>query len=235
MTLFHAAGCNTLIHSESMDWQVTALKSAIPTLKAYLIPSFDHLREMGARSAYTGQYSVEEDASAIILHTSGGTGSPRPIKLTNGGISTFKHVSDFSLSAKFSNEPGTELTFGKTMFSMAPFFHESGTIFITRSILCRGPTVFPPSDRPATAEVVLEVLRQTKPSIAALFPSVLEDIVQLPGGLDALAQLDMVSFGGAPLAQEIGDKISEVTFLYSGIGSTEAGVLATEFPRDRKD
>lgn len=118
---------------------------------------------------------------------------------------------------------------------MAPFFHEAGSILIVRSILCKGPAVLLPPDRPPTAGVVLEAICQAKPSILSIFPSLLEDLVSLPGGLDALAKVDLVTCGGAPLAQEVGDKVCEVTFLYSGIGSTEAGVLATELPRDRKN
>lgn len=212
-----------------METQIRALKSVIPNLQTHLVPSFDNLRNQGVQTVYSSQNSVDEDTVSLILQTSGSTGSPRPIRITNGGIATFKHVSDLSLP------PGFRSGFGKAMFSMAPFFHEAGTILIVRSILCKGPAVLPPPDRPPTAEVILKVLEQAKPSMVSIFPSVLENLVNLPGGMDALAKTDLVTFGGAPLSQEIGDKVSEVTFLYSGIGSTEAGVLAVELPRDRKD
>lgn len=218
-----------------MDLQVEAIKSVIPALRTHLIPSFDYLRLRGAETRYEGQYSVAEDALVLILQTSGSTGSPRPIRITNGGISTFKNVSDLSLPPELKNQTGAAQAFGKTIFSTAPFFHEAGTILIIRSILCKGPAVLSPPDQPPTSELISKIIRQMKPSILTIFPSLLEDLVNMPGGLDTLAIVDMVTFGGAPLAQEVGDKVSGVTFLYSGIGSTEAGVLATKLPQDRKD
>ncbi|KAK3656436.1 hypothetical protein LTR22_009709 [Elasticomyces elasticus] len=54
-------------------------------------------------------------------------------------------------------------------------------------------------------------------------------------GLEALWKLDLVVFGGAPLAGAVGDKIAEKTSLVSLLGATETGFMPTLVPSPATD
>ncbi|KAK4897921.1 hypothetical protein LTR27_004305 [Elasticomyces elasticus] len=54
-------------------------------------------------------------------------------------------------------------------------------------------------------------------------------------GLEALWELDLVVFGGAPLAGAVGDKIVEKTSLVSLLGATETGFMPTLVPSPATD
>lgn len=61
-------------------------------------------------------------------------------------------------------------------------------------------------------------------------PTVLEELLDTPKGLEMIAQTEFVMYGGGPLAPSAGDRISKVTCLTSAIGSTEAGIIPARVP-----
>ncbi|KAK4955159.1 putative secondary metabolism biosynthetic enzyme [Elasticomyces elasticus] len=66
-------------------------------------------------------------------------------------------------------------------------------------------------------------------------PALLEQMVATKEGLEALWELDLVVFGGAPLAGAVGDKIVEKTSLVSLLGATETGFMPTLVPSPATD
>lgn len=116
------------------------------------------------------------------------------------------------------------------MLAAAPFFHAMGIIVGLRSIICKGTIVRLPSERMLSADLVIDVINTIKPATSICPPSVLEDVAASDKGLEALASLEIVFFGGAPLATASGDKISQVTKLVPVIGSTEGLLICSLVP-----
>jgi hypothetical protein len=55
-------------------------------------------------------------------------------------------------------------------------------------------------------------------------PSILEELAKYPSGLQELARLKHVAYGGGPLRPEIGNILAEVLpHFFSQIGATEMG------------
>lgn len=96
-------------------------------------------------------------------------------------------------------------------------------------------SVLPPPKKLPTAEIIIKVIEQTKPRTVLAPPSTLEDVVDTPGGLESLYHVKFVLYRGGPLAPGAGDKISRVTQVVSGMGSTEVGILSSYVSQDPAD
>ncbi|KAF2994608.1 putative secondary metabolism biosynthetic enzyme [Curvularia kusanoi] len=121
------------------------------------------------------------------------------------------------------------------MLAAVPFFHAMGIIVGLRSLMCKGTIVRLPSERMLSAGLVIEAINSIKPTSGIFPPSILEDASATEEGMKALGQLENVFFGGAPLAAASGDKICQVTNLVTVIGSTEALLMCTLLPTERKE
>ena len=123
----------------------------------------------------------------------------------------------------------------RPMLAAVPFFHAMGIIVGLRSLMCKGTIVRLPSEKMLSAGLVIDVIEAIKPTSGIFPPSILEDVSATDKGIEALGQLESVFFGGAPLAAASGDKICEVTKLVTVIGSTEALLMCTLLPSERKE
>ncbi|KAK4544963.1 hypothetical protein LTR36_003868 [Oleoguttula mirabilis] len=221
---------------EGVDTAVDILKATDPKLQVYGIPSFDDLRLRGSDAGpYAEHCNDAEDDQVLILHTSGSTGTPKPIHITNGYLATMSLLRSMPAPKGRRNTHDEFLMSDQLLFTMSPFFHTMGIIVLMRSLLCKSPLVLLPLGRPVSAELILEVLQQTKPWGGIFAPSMLEQISSTPNGLDVLAELKYVFYGGAPLAHDSGERIKERTVVSPLIGTTEAGFIPVLLPAEKAD
>jgi thioester reductase-like protein len=120
------------------------------------------------------------------------------------------------------------------MFVMSPFFHLMGILSMMVPLISNTPFVLSP-EKPLTAELLAQIVKDTSPDISILAPSVLEDLSQSELGMETLTKFSMHTFGGAPLAQEVGDRISEITHLQSVLGSSENAIFQGLKHQDKRD
>lgn len=234
--LARGTDCEILLCSEGVDTPVEEFRKAVPSLKVLQVPSFDVLRERGSKiDQYEGHYSESSDFETLILHTSGSTGLPKPIRLTNASLAVIESLSEAPCPKGRTLAQAALFAKDQPMFVMTPFFHTMGALMMVRSILCKAPLVRLPTGKPPNVELVTTVLRQTNPHCGIFAPALLEQIVDTPKGLETLSRLQYVFFGGAPLATATGNKIRKFTKLVSVIGSTEAGIITSVIPADAKD
>jgi len=171
----------------------------------------------------------------IILHTSGSTGFPKPIPLTNSWVGALAFAGDLPVPEGRINSVDAFMVYDGTFFTMSPFFHALGMAALIRSVLRQKPLVLLHSRLPPNSEMILKALKLTNPGAGVFSPSLLEEIIDAPGGLEALERMRYVFFGGAPLSREAGTRIQKVTKLVSILGSTEAGCISTMVPANKKD
>ncbi|KAF2137904.1 uncharacterized protein K452DRAFT_291256 [Aplosporella prunicola CBS 121167] len=205
-------------------------------MRGYQIPTFEEMMAEGARGAYhtraTAKYSEAEQV--LVLHTSGSTGLPKPIYITNGWLATLDHQKYQDAPRGRQNTLATYMADDKPLFTMLPFFHTMGIITILKSIFS-GPLILPRPGKLPTADMAADILLAKKPWSGLFAPSILEDMSETQKGLDALAQVEYAFFAGAPLAKEAGEKVNAVTRVTSMIGSTEACFISSLINTDRAD
>ncbi|KAI4943374.1 putative NRPS-like protein biosynthetic cluster [Alternaria rosae] len=230
-SLVEKTDCTIFLTTVDTMPQIEAIKKAVPSLKVYEAPTSQEMLDPSFPTEhYPGRQNRDVTAHSLILHTSGSTGLPKPIRLTVSGLNTAYE------QAHLSPEDGREQTSKafladpRPMLAAVPFFHAMGIITGLKSLMCRGTIVRLPSEKLLGAGLVIDVIEAVKPTSGIFPPSVLEDIAATPKGIEAMGKLEYVFFGGAPLASESGDKICRVTNLITVIGSTEAFLTTTLLP-----
>lgn len=83
------------------------------------------------------------------------------------------------------------------------------------------------------SENVTGIFQVTRPETCFVPPSVLENMLKYPPGLEAVSQLKHVAYIGGPLNPTAGEKLAKVIpHLLSVAGSTEGGILQMETSLD---
>ncbi|KAL1669339.1 hypothetical protein GGF50DRAFT_123191 [Schizophyllum commune] len=172
--------------------------------------------EQGAAVASVRPYQArltpdqERDRPGVLLHSSGSTGFPKPVYITHYGL-----VANIALN---QNKPA---------FSTLPVFHGYGHFAIFRCFYaCQPITLFPPH-LPLTSGNIVKVLAASPP-VKQCFavPYVIKLMGETVEGIDALASFDVVSYAGAALPDDLGDRLTKANVnLLSIYGTTETGSL----------
>ncbi|KAJ4473884.1 L-aminoadipate-semialdehyde dehydrogenase [Lentinula aciculospora] len=164
----------------------------------------------------------EISRTAIYLHSSGSTGLPKPLLITHRGL-----MARMALKQE------------KTVFSTLPVFHGYGHFVLVRCLHAGRPfTLFPPH-LPLTSTNICAVHAQS-PDTRQFFavPHVIKLLGETEEGVRMLATFDVVSYGGAPLPDDIGTRLTDAGVnILSSYGISEAGVLMTsarDFSMDKK-
>ena len=87
--------------------------------------------------------------------------------------------------------------------------------------------VLGPPDVPVAAPIADAVHRFGNVDGGFYSPGLVEELAANPTYRDNLANLNLIGFGGAPLAKSVGDWLAKVGNLRPIIGSTEGGVWVT--------
>lgn len=80
-----------------------------------------------------------------------------------------------------------------------------------------------PPEKPPSGEVFSKAMKQLHIRAAWCPPTVIEQLVALPGGFEQAATLDWIMYTGGPLAPAVGDRLCHVTDVCQLYGSTETG------------
>ncbi|KAL4894145.1 hypothetical protein BDV59DRAFT_207202 [Aspergillus ambiguus] len=225
--------CTKIFYSEQKETHVLEILSYDNCLEAFQVPSIrDILDNQVSMKPYPWRscYADLKDATACIIHSSGTTGPPKPVFLTNGFFAAMD--SYHLLSWPEGRQPNIYYNMGEAVLTTTPFFHIMGLISFVISIYHGTPAIFGP-DKPLSVTFLVELMQATRPAAAVYPPSIVEDLSQSDEALNCLRHLKCVFVGGAPLAQETGDLLSKYTRLVTTIGSSEAGWIPAMVPENK--
>ncbi|KAK0470229.1 L-aminoadipate-semialdehyde dehydrogenase [Desarmillaria tabescens] len=152
----------------------------------------------------------ESKRPAVILHSSGSTGFPKPVRITHYSL-----IEDAALNKR---KPG---------FSTLPVFHAYGHFAVFQSIYPGQPlTLFPPH-LPLTPRNICAVLAASPPvQECYAVPYIIKLLAETPEGVNALASFDIVAYAGAPLPDDLGNRLMQAGInLLSVFGATETGFM----------
>lgn len=158
------------------------------------------------------------DLNAIILHTSGTTGLPKPIYHSQAYI---------LLYATCHRLPPQKEPF-RFNVSTLPLYHGFGFLAPCLSLSIGMPFALLPSTTVPTAKSALSALRATGARYMLTVPSILEDILRATDadGLDNLRDLHFLVIGGAPVKASINRTLVRARVnVLNHWGATELGPL----------
>ncbi|KAF8627100.1 hypothetical protein AX15_004541 [Amanita polypyramis BW_CC] len=182
---------------------------------------FDLNQQQGKHAEIPPVYSDfgYNDLDAIILHTSGTTGLPKPVYHAQAYI---------LLYAACHRLPSRRESF-RCNVSTLPLYHGFGLLAPCLSLSIGMPFVLLPSSTIPTARFTAIALQATGARYMLTVPSIVEDILQAygAGGLEILRQLEILAVGGAPIKDSVVQDLTRagINFL-NHWGTTEIGPIA---------
>ena len=125
---------------------------------------------------------------------------------------------------------------GGKFYTIFPYFHLAGflSIVINPLITEASSPVLGPALMPPSAALMRDVMRDQKLRAVYVPPSIAEQVLQAPGGLDLFRGLDFLCYTGGPFSQKAGEQLAQVTELLPLYGSTEAFQVPQLAPLDPK-
>jgi thioester reductase-like protein len=158
--------------------------------------------------------AVEEGGKiAWILHSSGSTGFPKPIFLTNRQcLANFKK------------------SFNLRSFCTSPLFHSHALMEFGRALYTKAAMFWVNHKAPITSTNLLEAMQAAKPQMVSAVPYVLKLLAEKEEGIAALAKTMLVMYAGSSCPDELGDRLVEAGVnLIANYGATETGQVMTSF------
>ncbi|KAJ5550321.1 hypothetical protein N7461_005019 [Penicillium sp. DV-2018c] len=219
VSLLETVNCETIIYGNSPNVR--------STLGEILRRKLVSCRPMLSSSSYKKSESSflvlhqNRDPSkiALILHSSGSTGTPKPLFLTHKALMTHP-----------LRGPGL------TTFNPLPWYHLHGLSTALQAIWMRKTAYMWNAALPLTPDSIATVLEEARPESVAAVPYMLQILIDNPRGIKALRECKLVTYGGAPCPDELGDRLVREGVHFGGsFGLTEAGLVAESISRPKGD
>ncbi|KAL4988612.1 hypothetical protein BDW68DRAFT_158654 [Aspergillus falconensis] len=234
--VLNATNCHVMLftpETQRRTMEIKAFRSGTVYLEAPA--TADLLSSNCEPYLFTTPFSAMEEKVAFIIHSSGTTGMPKPVPLTHGFLAAWDHAPHIIPSGRKSAlYNGIAVGSGALLLSVTPNFHLMGLIGPFGSIFHGFPFISVP-DGPLSVQVLTDTIQTTKPDIAMIPPSVLEDMSHSDAALAALKTVKYTCLGGAPLALETGERIRKYTALRTVLGSSEIGLVSSLAPENEEN
>jgi thioester reductase-like protein len=157
--------------------------------------------------------SREGKKTAWILHSSGSTGFPKPIFLTNSKV-----LANFRKS------------FGFRAFNVSPLFHSHALMQLGRAFYTRATLYLGNHSLPVTYQNLCDALQVAQPQQISAVPYVIKLLAEKPEGVQLLAKAKLVLYGGSSFPDNLGNLlVSQGVNLVGNYGTTETGQIMTSF------
>lgn len=231
LSLFNATGSRHLVVHPSFQKVASALRASLPDLNVvqireqsdYMLDTSSPLANgvkadksrstNGIEADPQQNFDLDEETKKVcwIIHSSGSTGPPKPIYQTH--------------HAALRNY---EQNMNMRGFITLPLFHAHGLSSVFRAITSVKKIYMHNASLPLTRQNLLHVLRRHQFEIFYGVPYALKLLSETQEGIDALAAMKVVMFGGSACPDALGDLLTEGGVnLVSHYGTTETGQLMT--------
>jgi fatty-acyl-CoA synthase len=192
--------------------------------------SFSSLLDAGVASDSKSADQMAEDVLsndlALIKYTSGSTGFPKGVMLTQGGIIS----NALSHTARLGVADGNE-----RWFSPMPFFHSGGSIWGLMTTLTRGSTlIFTEAFNPLLA---LQLLERERCTVFFGVPTMSRDMITLMRDRSFdLGELRCAAIGDPSLAASFRELVPSLRTTFNSFGLTECyGCASVTSPSDNDE
>ncbi|CAG8045194.1 unnamed protein product [Penicillium olsonii] len=238
--LVRSVNCPVLVDGterQTLRTLVNELDASCPeTERWHISPIWDIFSSESVKPyIHKKSYDVLEDRTAVVIHSSGTTGLPKPVRITYGYLATLFYMQTLPVP---EGRETTQLFIrmkGHLRIMSGPLFHFIGLVCIAECIFYRTSFLLAP-DRPLTADLFSHIMSlDTPPKWGLISPFVLEELSTSEKGRLALSKLSAMNFGGSPLSKTAGDVIMDLVPLQALYGSSESAYTATLLCEDPAD
>lgn len=215
--LLEMANCKQLVIAKQFDQTVQDICQERPGCTSYPILQrgdwFNRQPSSPRFARANADPSREGKKIAWILHSSGSTGHPKPIFLTN-----LQTLANWRKS------------FGFRFFTASPLFHSFALMELGRAFYTRATTYFGNHSLPTTYQNLYDALQVAQPEQFSAVPYVIKLLAEKPEGIKVLAKPKIVLFGGSSCPDDLGDRlVAQGVNLVANYGATETGQIMTSF------
>ncbi|KAL2206734.1 NRPS-like enzyme [Sarocladium strictum] len=234
LAVFEEAKCTRVLHTPNFDSVISQIKDQQPALSSHSVPDLDTLLNTPSEHyEYTRTWAEAKNDPVVVAHSSGSTGTPKPTTITHGVYSCYdNHRKIPVIPGRKSQSYALLALEGERFYNPFPPFHLAGFFSLTLMPIFYDCIVTTgPPEKPASGELVSQAMRKLKIRAAFCPPTVIEQLLEQPGGYEQAASLDWIMYTGGPLAKAVGDRLSTVTDVCQLYGSTETGIQVALIPK----
>ncbi|RMZ90613.1 hypothetical protein DV736_g2175, partial [Chaetothyriales sp. CBS 134916] len=214
VSLMQLADCVTIISPPRLNGVIAEMQILMECASTPQIESQDYRAAVGVAHFHRDCDSVKESKkTAWIIHSSGSTGFPKPIFISNLGC-----LANFRPDLGFRS------------FTVSPLFHSHALMEFGRALYAKKPIFFGNHALPVTRQNLLAALKVAQPEIICAVPYVLKLLGECEQGIAELAKAKVVMYGGSPCPDGLGDElVSKCVNLAGTYGATETGFIMNSF------
>ena len=220
--LLEKCRCSAFLFSKTQAGTVDDIRPLLKAEKSPLVLEWKHLDDINTGTSIIeleAIYQISPDDSLVIFHSSGSSGSPKPLAQRHG-----------FWSRSLMTAPGRE----KAAYTTTPLYH-GGLSDLFRSVQASASLYFFPwhlSTAP-TVDSIAHSVKACKEHIGYFLsvPFILDMLIKSSEGSSLLQAMELVSTGGAPLSERVGDRATKELDikLVSRLGSSECGFLMSSY------
>ncbi|KAJ5930389.1 hypothetical protein N7466_005882 [Penicillium verhagenii] len=218
--LLNMVGCSQMVIAKQYQSTVLGIRTELPGCTSFPILQREDWFNRPSSSPPFQRLGVdparESKKMAWILHSSGSTGFPKPIFLTN-----YQCLANFRKS------------FGLRLFNISPLFHSHALMELGRAFYTRAPAYLGNHSLAITYQNLVDALKVAKPQQISAVPYVIKLLAERQEGVKALASPQLVLYGGSSCPDDLGDRlVAQGVNLVANYGATETGQIMTSFRSD---
>ncbi|KAK5098463.1 hypothetical protein LTR70_002675 [Exophiala xenobiotica] len=214
VSLMKLADCTTIIAPPMYNTVMLDMQSHMGCTSIPRINSEDYRPTFNVPRFFRQCDKVKESRKiAWIIHSSGSTGFPKPI-----------FISNFACLANFQKGLGFR------SFTVSPLFHSHALNEFGRAIYAKKLMFFGNYAFPVTRQNLLAAMKVAKPEMVCAVPYVLKLLAEKDKGITELAKAKIVMYGGSACPDALGDElVSRGVRLAGNYGATETGFIMNSF------
>lgn len=194
--LLDLTGCNVVLTTSHFHPLLSEAQAEHPVILLKMLQHEEYYSVSEDSTAPSSGFIREYDAQkentkhAVIIHSSGSTGLPKPIYLTHR-----------SCLAAFSTH------LDRRALMTQPLFHSFGFYETFRSIYSGKTMYYYNYALPVTSQNLISTIEHTKPELLFCVPYILKLLGDTDRGIHSLASMDLVMYGGSACPDDLGDSL----------------------------